>query len=83
MSLFQTILSQIKERLDSTERESALIASIIGEHLGITIPITAVVVKKGVLRINVSPTIKMAIMIKKEAMIASLKEKGIKVHAIA
>ncbi len=82
-SLFHTILSQVATRLGAEERQTADMALIVTEATGVEVKESELLLKKGVLCIKVSPTIKMAVMIKKEAILASFKEKGIAVHTIA
>lgn len=59
------------------------IAAIVTQVTGVTVHAAHITLRRGTLRIAVAPTVKMAIVIKKEAILASLKEKGISVCAIA
>ncbi len=83
MSLFHSILSKVSSRLGAEERRMTDIAAIVTKDAGIVVKESELSLHKGVLYIKVSPTIKLAVMIKKEMILASCKERGIAVHAIA
>ncbi len=82
MSLFQTILREVRARLDSEKHKNEDIAQIISEAIGVPILDSQVSIKKGALHITAMPTVKMAIMVKKEVLLRAFKERSIPIYTI-
>lgn len=83
MSLFADILANLKHKIDAQNAYRYQIVQVLKEIIGITVDPTAITsLKDGVLTINVPPTIKMAINLKIDAIIQSLRAKQIPVSRI-
>lgn len=77
MSLFQTLLSQIEKQLETNNARKALFVAVLRDVVGVTIDPDSISVKDTVLYLRVSPTVRMAISLKKQKIIAAFKEKEI------
>ncbi len=82
MSVFHSILSQLKARFDAHTDHSRTIAAYISETVGISLSEESISYNKNIVRLLVSPTIKMAILLKKDILLKLLNEKGISVTSI-
>lgn len=83
MSLFQTILKQVQERLHSQEHDLEVIAEEITRITKVPVKVSQLSIKKGLLILSVPPTLKLAIIAKKETILAFCKDRSIAIHAIA
>jgi hypothetical protein len=83
MSLFQTILNQVKERLAHQGHDLESVASCITAITHVHVSAEQLCIKKGTLVLNVPPTLKLAILAKKDEVLRQCKEKLIGVYAIA
>lgn len=82
MNQFITILSKIKERLNLEQNKISDIQEVIAIETKIEIPLSQIKIQKNTLVLQVSPTIKMAILSKKEKILSLLQERGIKIFSI-
>ncbi len=82
MDLFQSILSQLKDKIskDSAVTEDA--AKIISDIAKTTILPDNITIVKGVLRIKASPTLKMVLMLNNAKILKALQESGMKIHQV-
>lgn len=78
-----TLLQGFKRRFDTEQGRSEEIAKIMSVISGLSISKDNITIRKGVVIVTVPPTAKMAILINKEAILRTCKEKGIAVGAIA
>jgi hypothetical protein len=83
MSLFQTVLAQVRERLSLQEHDLSSVAECITNITNVPLVSGQLRIKKGVLLVQVPPTLKLAILAKREAILLHCKEHLIAVHAIA
>ena len=82
MNLFQSVLSQIKEKIGLEEDKINSVVTIIKTITAISISSSEVQIKKGVLILKTQPTVKMALLLKKESIISALHKEGIKITTI-
>jgi hypothetical protein len=82
MSLFKNILHTLSKKLDLENTKTDTVATIVQDCLKTPITSSQVKIQKGTLFLSVSPTIKMAVSLKKQALLACFKEKGIEIHTI-
>lgn len=82
MSLFQTILNQVKERLSLQEHDLESVAVCISEATTVSVVANQLKITKGILYITVPPTLKLAILSKKDDIVKRCKEKGIILYGI-
>ena len=81
--LFQKILGDLKKKVDTQLAYKALVVDSFKEVFGITLSPDAIIsFKDGILHMNISPSIKMALNLKKELLLHTLQEKGLKVTSI-
>lgn len=73
MNLFSNTISEISKRLKGKELFKEDIAQIISLEVGSTIKPDEVQIKSGVLFLNISPTLKSIVYIKKQKILKSLK----------
>jgi hypothetical protein len=83
MSLFQTILAQVKERLNHQEHDLESIAECITAITHVPLSKEQICIKKGTLVLNVPPTLKLAIFAKREEVLQHCKKQLIGVYSIA
>jgi hypothetical protein len=83
MSLFQTVLSEVRARLSLQEHDLSSVAACITSMTNVPLVSGQLRIKKGVLLVQVPPTLKLAILAKREAILLHCKEQLISVHAIA
>jgi len=79
---FNILLAKIKERLDIEQGKTEQVREIIKEYTGITITDNQIVIKKGVAIVSLPPTVKMAVFVKREIILAQCKERGIPIVSI-
>ncbi len=82
MSLFNSLLSKIEERLNGNQKTLDEVSSTISSIVKVSIPSNKLIIKNGTLFCNSSPTIKTELLIKKEKILNELKMKGITIHTI-
>lgn len=82
MSLFQSVLKSISDKLEKNSSKKELIASEISKIIKTSIDKNSINLKNGILKINTNPTIKTAILFKKENIISKLKEIGVEIFSI-
>lgn len=82
-SLFQTILSQIKERLSVQEHDLEGIAKCISDITHVQVTAQHLKIQKGTLLVNVPPTLKFAIISHKDEVLKHCKEQLLNVYTIA
>lgn len=82
MGLFDSILSRIKQDLDARTASKQVLSDAIYEAVNIRVSVDALELKDGLLRITVAPTIKAALLLKKEALLAHLTKQSLPVSRI-
>jgi hypothetical protein len=83
MSLFNSILHTLQKKIDAQNAYKETVSESIQQVIGVKIPPSAVTsLKEGVLIIQSSPSVKMAILLKREKILAVLKERGLTVSVI-
>ncbi|GEM_PF-2117957 len=82
MSLFQDILSKLQDSYTKETTAKETIARVISDALHTTITADQITVQGTTIRIKTAPTIKMAIMLKKEKLLASLQEASLNITVI-
>jgi hypothetical protein len=82
MSLFNSILSQIQEKISKESVEHEKIAQIISHTLRTTITAEQIMVRDATLRLKVAPTIKMTLLLQREKLLTALQDAGIKITTI-
>ncbi len=78
MSLFQSLLEELSKKIKGTELHKNSISKDISEVLSIVILPDQLKIKNGEIFINVSPTIKTVIKLKKGALLTVVGKYGIK-----
>ena len=82
MSLFQSILSQLEEKISKKSNINEKAALVISTVLHTTVNADQIMIQDSTLRIKAAPTIKMAIMLNCEKIIKALQEVGIDITTI-
>ncbi len=77
MDGLRDFLSRFKHLEAKEPKIIKLVCASLKEILGITVAESSVVLQRGIVFLQVSPTIKQAVLIKKEALLRSLKESDI------
>lgn len=77
MGLFDTILSSLKDKLDTDRALKQSIATTIKQITGLTVGIDTIHIKKGSVYLSISSTAKLAITLHKEKLLQELKELSI------
>lgn len=81
--LFQKILADLKQKIITQGAYKTVVSDVVSAALGTPItPDMVVGLKDGVLTLRVSPTLKMALSLKKDSIIATLRSHGVQVHVI-
>ncbi len=78
MNLFNSILEELSKKIKGAEIYKEEVSLVISKLLNININSDQISIKKGVLFLNVSPTIKSALLLKKEVLIKELSKFNIK-----
>ncbi len=73
MSLFQSILADIKKKLDTETLHIDSIARIASTVLGITVTPSQVVQKGSHIRFNLSPTARTALILKRPELLQAIQ----------
>jgi hypothetical protein len=82
VSLFHSILSQIQQKISSRHADMDMVASTISSVLGVVVMADQISLRNKVLTITAQPTVKLAVRLKQQALIAALTTKGVPVSVI-
>jgi|GEM_PF-3526749 len=83
MSLFSSILDSLKEKIDANTAYKQIVIQGLKEVVGVSVhPDTSMSLKDGVLTLSVAPTLKSAILLKKETLLLFLKQHDLVVMVI-
>ena len=82
MSLFQDILSKLEEKFKKETNRCEEIAEVLTSILGTKITGEQVIHKGTTVKLNVLPTLRMAVKMKEDRIISALKDKGIDISSI-
>jgi hypothetical protein len=82
MDLFQSILSQLKDKIDKDSSVTVDAAKIISDITKTTILPDQITIVKGVLRIKASPTLKMVLMLNNAKILKVLQDSGVNIHQV-
>lgn len=82
MSLFQSILADIKKNLDKETGQTEIIARVATTILGITVTPSMVLQKGSHISIKLPPTARMALTLKRPELLQALQKESIKVVSI-
>lgn len=82
MSLFHSILSQIQEKISKETVQTDHIATIISDIIKVPISKEQIVVKGTTIKIVVTPTLKMTLLLNKEKILTKIKEINPKITSI-
>ncbi len=83
MSLFNALLHGLKQKIDAQNTYKDVVIVSIKEIVNITLTHDAIIsLKEGILVLQVTPTVKTALLLKKEKVIALLQQKGLKIVSI-
>ena len=82
MSLFQSILADIKKKLDKETGQVDIIARVASTVLGITITPGMVMQKGSHISIKLPPTARMALTLKRPELLRALTDESIEVTSI-
>jgi hypothetical protein len=82
MSLFQSILADIKKKLDKETGQTEIIARVATTILGITITPSMVLQKGSHISIKLPPTARMALTLKRPELLRALQKESIAVVSI-
>lgn len=83
MNIFQNILADIKKKIDAKHVNSEVVARIVGEKIGYKITPEMIIQKEGHIKINIPPTVRMQLMIKRQDIILALNKEGFKISSIS
>lgn len=83
MDLFQSILANIKQKIDKETFATETIAAIISKTAGITIDKTMIVQRGSHITLKVSPTIKSAVLFKRPQILEAFKKEGFSIVSIS
>lgn len=82
MSIFHDILSKLEDKFKKETNRCEEIAEVLTTVLGTKVEGEQVVHKGTIIKLNVLPTLKMAVKMKEGRIISALKDKGIDVDTI-
>ncbi len=82
MSLFQSILADIKKKLDKETGQTEIIARVATTILGITVTPSMVLQKGSHISIKLPPTARMALTLKRPELLQALQKESITVVSI-
>lgn len=82
MSLFQSILADIKKKLDKETGQADVIARVASSVLGTTVTPSMVVQKGSHVSIKLPPTARMALTLKRPELLQALQDESIEVISI-
>lgn len=82
MDLFQSILANIKKKLDSEAGRTETIARVISENLGVTVSPGMVIQKGTHITLKIPSTARMALTMKRQAILLALQKEGVTILSI-
>ena len=82
MSLFDSILNRLQKKITEQQSYKEVVISCVSDMFHITITPDVITLTRGVLIFQTNPAIKMALLLKKEALVRVLQEKGVSVTTI-
>lgn len=82
MDLFQSILSQLKDKIDKDSTVTVDAARIISEVTKATVSPDQITIVKGVLRIKATPTLKMVLMLNNVKILKALQDGGVRITKV-
>ena len=83
MSLFTSLLHNLKEKIDAEHAYKDVVVKVIKEVVGVTITTDAIIsCKDGVLTMKLHPTIRSAVILKQGAVIEVLQGRNLQVNVI-
>jgi|GEM_PF-3071518 len=82
MDLFQSILANIKKKLDSETVQTETIARIASEVLGMTVTVSMIHMKGKQLVLKVPPTARMRLLVKRPQLLSALQKESIAIVSI-
>lgn len=83
MNVFQTILSELKKKIDAKHANTEIVARIISEQIAFPIDSSFIIQKGTHIQVRVSPTIKMQITLKRQAILLALQKQGYSITSIS
>lgn len=83
MSIFQEIILKIQKQINKDQNNNKEIVETIAKIVKIPINNDQIIIKNKGIFLKTGPTIKMAILIKKEEILLSLKEQKIEIYSIS
>lgn len=83
MSLFASILHNLKQKIDAENAYKDVVVQGIKEVVGVTVSIDAITsYKDGVLTMKLHPTIRSAVLLKQSKLLELFKERNLHVNVI-
>ena len=83
MSIFQEIILKIQKQINKDQNNNKEIVETIAKIVKIPINNDQIIIKNKGIFLKTGPTTKMAILIKKEEILLSLKEQKIEIYSIS
>lgn len=77
MGLFDALLSKIKNTIDTQQTHQIEVGEIIYKTIGIRINPENIHISNNTLQLIVPPTVRTAVLLKKDTLIVALRSKGI------
>ena len=83
MSLFTSILQGLQKKIDAHTAYKKDVVEVIHDVLNISLtPESVISLKDGILTLSLTPTIRMALILKKDEIIRNLVAKGVQISSI-
>lgn len=83
MSLFTSILQNLKQKIDSENAYKLVVIDCIKQVVGVSITTDDIVsLKDGVLTIKIHPTLRSALLLKQATLIETLQQHNLKIQTI-
>ncbi len=82
MSLFQSILADLKKNIDKQTTYTETLAAICSEVLHITITPTQISITKGKLSLRIPSTVKMALKLNQDVLLKKVQAFDSSIHSI-
>jgi len=83
MITLSSILGAVTSRLLVDQKKTEAIASIITRETGVLVSVKDLKIMKGSVLLTVAPTVKLAVMIKREAILTACKAQRLDIQAIS
>lgn len=83
MNLFQSILSDLKKKIDAKHANTEVVARIISDSLGITIAPSAITKRGTHISLRIPATVKMRLTIKRQEILLALQKEGFSIFSIS